>query len=90
MEEVIKNFGAQEEHRKYDSCFILIFTHGEENDLLCGAEGTNTSDGNNTVSMQDLLASIGAKNAPFLEGKPKIFFMLAKHTLLRFRIRSLH
>ncbi|KAL3876382.1 hypothetical protein ACJMK2_034234 [Sinanodonta woodiana] len=56
-------------HRKSDCFICAILTHGDEQDVLYGTDGT--------VHFENILSFFKGKNCPDLVGKPKLFFIQA-------------
>uniref|UniRef100_A0A914PRP0 Uncharacterized protein n=1 Tax=Panagrolaimus davidi TaxID=227884 RepID=A0A914PRP0_9BILA len=64
-----KNFAKNVEHSHYDSCIVVVLTHGEYDHLLgCDEKGVN---------INRFLQCFNTINAPLLTGKPKLFFIQA-------------
>ncbi|KAI6208716.1 Caspase Recruitment and Peptidase C14 domain containing protein [Aphelenchoides besseyi] len=69
MLSVARQFVKRNEHRKAHSCVVIVQTHGEQ-DLLVGVDGDR-------ICVHDFLSCFNSKAAPFLAGKPKLFFIQA-------------
>lgn len=65
----IRDFAQHPEHALYDSCVVVVLTHGEY-DYLTGVDGDK-------VYSHGFISALDAKNAPNLAGKPKIFIFQA-------------
>uniref|UniRef100_A0A914P8N5 Caspase-3 n=1 Tax=Panagrolaimus davidi TaxID=227884 RepID=A0A914P8N5_9BILA len=64
-----KIFAANELHKNFDSCVVVVLTHGQY-DHFIGSDGE-------AANVHDFLACFNASNAKFLKGKPKLFFFQA-------------
>lgn len=69
MLKCIQDFGKNPEHIRYDSCVVVVLTHGEY-DYLTGVDGGK-------VNLHGFISALDGKNAPNLIGKPKIFIIQA-------------
>ena len=69
MLNIAKEFATFPDHKFYDSCVIVVMTHGKY-DSFIGSDGDE-------VELHKFLECFNAKNAPFLKGKPKLFFLQA-------------
>uniref|UniRef100_A0AC34F3Z1 Uncharacterized protein n=1 Tax=Panagrolaimus sp. ES5 TaxID=591445 RepID=A0AC34F3Z1_9BILA len=64
-----KEFAGDKAHKQFDSCIVVVLTHGKK-ECLCGSDDAS-------VNIHDFQNCFNSVNAPFLKGKPKLFFIQA-------------
>uniref|UniRef100_H2YVI9 Uncharacterized protein n=1 Tax=Ciona savignyi TaxID=51511 RepID=H2YVI9_CIOSA len=67
MEEKIREFSRMSEHRKNDSCAVVLLSHGNKTDIY-GSDGL-------TLRLETIIKMFDNVNCPLLQNKPKIFFV---------------
>ena len=68
MKKLVKKY-AGGDHSKHDAAIVCILSHGQNNTVY-GVDGKE-------VRLDELVTSFYRKNAPTLNGKPKLFFIQA-------------
>jgi hypothetical protein len=69
MKNSLLAFGKHEDHRHFDSCVVVVLSHGEYEEIIGADDGR--------LSIHEFLSCLNARNAPLLAGKPKIFIIQA-------------
>lgn len=68
MEALLKHYGSEIDHSKFDAFVCVIMSHGSENDFIEGVD-------EKAVRVEELMAEFDAQNCPSLKDKPKLFFI---------------
>uniref|UniRef100_A0A914YLR6 Caspase family p20 domain-containing protein n=1 Tax=Panagrolaimus superbus TaxID=310955 RepID=A0A914YLR6_9BILA len=74
MIRVAVRFSNHKDHKLYDSCAVVVLTHGKY-DHLCGSDGA-------LVNVHTFIQCFNATNAPLLKGKPNYFLQACRGGIL--------
>lgn len=69
MIDALKEFGAKHSYTDMDCFICAILSHGREDNIICGYDGT--------VQIDELLSYLRPDRCPSLTGVPKLFFIQA-------------
>ncbi|XP_011300505.1 caspase-2 [Fopius arisanus] len=70
-------FSQMPEHRKMDSCFVIVCGHGDQSakgeSVIKGTDDTENDNPEHHISQADIINYFSVENCPGLSRKPKIF-----------------
>ncbi|CAM4703703.1 unnamed protein product [Leuciscus chuanchicus] len=76
MKQAVKNFAERVEHKRSDSTFVVIMSHGKR-DAILGVHYNKTDNPSDTFPVDDIFHHLNSENCPALRNKPKVILIQA-------------